>query len=918
MLMEPNFNKKGFGFKFPDLASKKARYFAFGLLAFLLCLIGIFDRVGLGKIISFILVYLFGCFYFVPLAIGCFYGAYYFIRQRKMELDINGYLTAFCFAVFFCLIWASESDATIMNVFSVYGTRFSNIDGPSVQTLIDSKVGGGLIGHFFYSAIANIVTAPLVKIVYLAGFIIALLLLFRPLMEYLVSKIYRKAKSKKVKIKEIKEMPAKRVEMTRSERPEDFATERELKREEEILSRIKVVDTSVPESSSNKYIPQPLDNDFFSNINVIDEESNFIMPGAKSEKRKIFNVFTDSLTDFPTEEPESFSVRSEAKGFNVFRDALFDENTPPPLQPSIAQPPKGESVYDISDQDLLDNRKEEINDDDNLDYSSRNINERKNVQINPLREKPDLDLDMFRTAEKQVKEESLNFAIEEPKVQETPVMEQPKVEETKRVRRAYRLPPISLLNEISYADLSENKTEAELKIVLLNAKFNSLGIKAKVHDYKIAPAFTRFEVEVSSDVKITVFASVKNDLMMALSATHIDILTPIPGTNYVGIDIPNRNRAMVSFKEVFIGIPFDKKDNKLIFAVGKDIIGRAITTPINRAPHILVAGATGTGKSVCLNTIIISLLMRATPDEVKIMLIDPKRVEFSSYSNIPHLLCPVITDAKKAAVALDKLCTEMDNRFTLFSEAGKKNITFYNNYVKSIGKEPLPYIIVIIDELGDLMTVAKNEVEESIRRITQLARASGIHLIVATQRPSVDVITGVIKGNIPTRIAFAVSAYQDSRTILDDGGAENLLGMGDMLLRMAGSLEIQRIQGAFVSDEEVDRITDYCREQRNPEFDPEFLNLDPPEPTQMSFEEMDFGGDGNEDELYLKILQWLPSQETISASYLVRKFSIGHPRAARLLDKLTEEGYISEPNGPKPRTVFRERFLSFDNEEDDF
>lgn len=898
--------------RYKGLASSKTRYFVVGLLIFLLCLIAIVDRSWpVGRLTSYPFIYLFGAFYIVPLIVGCLIGAYYFIRKTKLNLHIAGYIVAASFAIFFALIWASSSDATIANVFPTYGSHFTSINGSSYGAIVESGVGGGMIGYFFYAVLANLTSPLATTIIYYVGFILSLIFLLRPLIFF----IYKKIRDKVATSKKEEEKPQK---VTKSfNQVDNFASEQEQRRIDDILSKIKVIDTSAPVSEGEA---RPVNNDFLAKINIMNNDNNTVVDVTPTERGRAFNVFKDDIETFNDEKKEpNVNVRHETKGFNVFRDTLFDGYTS--VEEHQAQP-EVKKVYDISEEELIDDRvKEEPYEEEKVIEEPK---EEPEVYQNEAVQEKSLDFNMFKKQE--VLDEEEVFDYEEENIEEEEIREEPEVkEEIKPVeepkpkpRRAYKLPPASLLNEISYTDLSENNTEAELKTVLLNSKLASLGIKAKVHDYKIAPAFTRFEIEVSSEVKINMFASIKNDLMMALSATNIDVLTPVPGTNYVGIDVPNKKRGTVYFKEVYVGIPFEQKDNKLLFAAGKDIIGRVIAVPIDKAPHMLVAGATGTGKSVCLNTIIVSLLMRATPDEVKIMLVDPKKVEFSAYSQIPHLLCPVITDPKKAAVALTKLCKEMDDRFETFSQAGKKNITFYNNYCKSIGKEPLPYIVVIIDELADLMNTARNEVEDSIRRITALARAAGIHLIVATQRPSVDVITGVIKSNIPSRIAFAVSSYQDSRTILDDGGAENLLGLGDMLMHMSGNLETQRVQGALVTDEEIDRVVDYCHEQRSPEYNPEFLHLDPPE-VDMSFNpEVNFAGDtDDEGGMYNQILQWLPTQETISASYLVRKFKIGHPRAARMLDKLEEDGYISGPNGSKPREVYREHLLSA-NENEEF
>jgi S-DNA-T family DNA segregation ATPase FtsK/SpoIIIE len=452
--------------------------------------------------------------------------------------------------------------------------------------------------------------------------------------------------------------------------------------------------------------------------------------------------------------------------------------------------------------------------------------------------------------------------------------------------------------------MTKKREEAGINAVKLNTKLEILGIRGKVKDFIIAPAFTRFLIEVESDVKMSVFNSITNDIMVAVSSSKINILAPIPNSAYVGIDIPNTKRSKVTLKELFMNIPYNKQDELLTVPLGKDINGSTVSLEINKTPHMLIAGTTGSGKSVCMNSIIMSLMIRTSPDDVRLMIVDPKRVEMSAFNNIPHLICPIITEAKKAAVALNKLVTMMESRYEMFKNSGNKNIESYNRWAIDNNQEKIAYYIVIIDELADLILVSSKEVEESIRRITQLARAAGIHLIVATQRPSVDVITGVIKANIPTRIAFAVSSYIDSKTILDAVGAEDLLGLGDMLLSVSGSGGIQRVQGAYVSDQEIYNVVNHVKRQREPNFDPEFLNLEPPVPEQMSFSD-EFQDDTQED-LYFQILNFLSTQKMVSISSLQRKFNIGFPRAGSIIDKLEQEGLVSANKGSRPRDVYQD------------
>jgi len=373
----------------------------------------------------------------------------------------------------------------------------------------------------------------------------------------------------------------------------------------------------------------------------------------------------------------------------------------------------------------------------------------------------------------------------------------------------YRLPSLDLLEEPAFNSQQQEKSQIQATVRTLEKTFQSFGVKARVTKVHVGPAVTKYEVAPEAGVKVSRIVSLHDDLALALAAKDIRIEAPIPGKSAVGIEVPNQEVAMVSLREVIDGT-MGYNTSKLLVALGRDISGDAVVTELNKMPHLLIAGATGSGKSVCVNGIITTILMRAKPHEVKMMMIDPKKVELNVYNGIPHLLAPVVTDPKKAARALQKVVAEMERRYELFSESGTRNIEGYNEYIQKYNEasdeeQPhLPYIVVLVDELADLMMVASSDVEDAITRLAQMARAAGIHLIIATQRPSVDVITGVIKANIPSRIAFSVSSQTDSRTILDSGGAEKLLGRGEMLFMPVGDSKPTRDQGAFLSDNEVE------------------------------------------------------------------------------------------------------------------
>ena len=473
--------------------------------------------------------------------------------------------------------------------------------------------------------------------------------------------------------------------------------------------------------------------------------------------------------------------------------------------------------------------------------------------------------------------------------------------------KGYSYPPITLLNEAPKRNNKANETVIKDNVKSLVQVLSDFGISGKVVAAHIGPTVTQYELEIKAGTKVSKILGINREIALALAAKDVRIEAPIPGKKTIGIEIPNKVTSMVSVREILEAIPKNKQNSKLLATLGRDIMGDPIYCEINKTPHLLVAGSTGSGKSVCINSIIVSILMRTKPDEVKLVLVDPKKVELSMYNGVPHLLTPVVTDPKKANIALKKIVVEMENRYDLFSNSGTKNIAGYNAYVEKQNKNrseddqlrKLPFIVVIIDELADLMLVAAKEVEDSIMRITQMARAAGIHLIVATQRPSTDVITGVVKSNIPSRISFAVSSGIDSRTILDQTGAEKLLGKGDMLFSMQGEGTPVRVQGTFIDEEEIKRVVDYTIEQQKAHYDESFLV----EAEDRGATSMVDGHDDYEEPLYNEIVEFVIQSGKASASLLQRRFRLGYNRAARCIDLLEERGIIGPSRGSKPREV---------------
>ena len=503
--------------------------------------------------------------------------------------------------------------------------------------------------------------------------------------------------------------------------------------------------------------------------------------------------------------------------------------------------------------------------------------------------------------------------------EESPVMVATKENDNKVIEgtadaKPYKKPSIQLLNPTKNKGKANSTETINSNTRILERTFIDYGIKAKVIEVHVGPAVTQYEMELERGTKVNKVLSISREIALALAAKEVRIEAPIPGKNTVGVEIPNQTIMAVSMREIMEDLERNPKykDSKLAAPLGRDIMGNVKCVEINKTPHMLVAGATGSGKSVCINNIILAILMRATPDEVKMVLVDPKKVEFNVYEGIPHLLTPVVTDPKKASTALQKIVVEMDDRYETFKNSVTKNIQTYNDYVeKELKKNPncgltkMPFILVVIDELADLMLVAAKEVEESIMRITQLARAAGIHLIVATQRPSTDIITGVVKSNIPTRISFAVSSSIDSRTILDMVGAEKLLGKGDMLYKPMDDNTPTRIQGSFVSDDEIERVVNFVKENCNPpKYNEKFTNLDSASSSEENYSgDASGNGGGVKDVLYDEILNYAIRMGQISASLIQRKYSIGYNRAARIMDQFEEQGIVGPAKGSKPRDV---------------
>ena len=469
----------------------------------------------------------------------------------------------------------------------------------------------------------------------------------------------------------------------------------------------------------------------------------------------------------------------------------------------------------------------------------------------------------------------------------------------------YVIPPVSLLKYAKHAQEKDVSNELKNSAEKLVDTLHSFNVDATITDISRGPSVTRYELKPATGIRISKITTLTDDIALNLAATSIRIEAPIPGKAAVGIEVPNAIRNSVSMREIIDSPEFSRQKSKLSAGLGKDISGNCVFCDVAKMPHLLIAGTTGSGKSVCMNSIIVSILYRAKPDEVKFLMIDPKQVEFSKYVGIPHLLVPVVTDARKASGALGWAVSEMLQRYAKFSETGVRDIEGYNKYVqKHDDMEPMPKICIFIDELADLMMAAPKEVEDSICRLAQMARAAGMHLVIATQRPSVDVITGLIKANISSRIALTVSSQIDSRTILDSSGAEKLLGKGDMLYNPIGASKPIRVQGCFISDEEIEELCDFIKNQGESEYDENIQKEI--EAKAVQEKKSPFEGDeedSNFDPLFEKAAEIVMETGTASTSFLQRKLSVGYARGAKIIDQLQEYGVIGPPEGSKPRQV---------------
>ncbi len=867
-----------------------------------------------GGIISSPFTFLLGSFSLIALIIVGFIGVYMLFFKKLFNFIKPIQYVLIVLAILFYLSVTTYTTATsnmtfgscfkdYLDIYNINHAFFISGDGAI------GKLGGGMIGYMVFGLINSMTNknSNVTFIISLIIFIGVLFILFAPLFRKIIKFIIRNIKKMKARHKEkkaLKEEKRKQKELNKKQQELqvetdeldaknddfDFNNNSNKDQEDDLLETTEINifgdDYSYQKSSNNvkeklETILEPFDEELYSN----EMKHNNISSNNKHENFQ---------TDFVNKFDEDFSTVT-ITNLNLNNDEKEDNNVIISNDEETEVKVVDESIKltDFNNKEIVEqvnivtNQEKDIN--QNNKVENENVN---NISSGYVETKPIVNNNQQTNKKEDV--------IEETKIE--PAIDFNLID--------YELPPLYLLKEaVDNGVNSQNEEVAKEKAEILLEKMRELNVSASINAFVVGPSVTRFEISLAPGVRVNTFTNLQDDFKLALGVNSVRIESPIPGKSAIGVEVPNKYRAMVSMKEIITQMP--NKKHKLYVPVGKDITGTPLSMAICDMPHCLISGATNSGKSVCANTIILSLLMNYKPSEVRMIMVDPKRVEMLFYKDIPHLLCPIITEADKASVALDKLCKEMDRRFTTFSQISVKNIASYNEVMVSQGKFKMPFIILIVDEFAELM-LSKNQkvVEERIQKIAQLGRAAGIHLILATQRPDVNVIPGTIKTNLPCRMTFRLSSLADSRTVIDVGGAEKLLNNGDMLLLTPDFTGLRRVQGVYVSDKEISDVVEYCKKQASPQYDPEFLDLRTDE-QKADDERLKFALEGkdndadndNDDEMYEEIKKFVIKERKASTSYLKRKFNIGYFRAAKMIDRLEEEGIIGPENGSKPREV---------------
>lgn len=858
-----------------------------------------------GCILSVPFTFFVGSFAPLVLLVLMVYGGYMLLFKKAFSVlnTIQYVLISLMFV--FALVLATSTEAnqtmTLSDCFSnyvgkngIYRYNFRFLVSEENQSI--SQLGGGMFGYMFYGMINSLTGGNHIITIVISSIILAgvAFIFFTPLVIKFIKwakKVSASNAEKRAIRRQKAEEKAKKDEQLRQERIENskpitFNLRRsddeklDSKAIEDLLETTEINitgDNFTYEKRSNKR-----SNKLSSMLNVFDED---IYPSRmKNPKNDIFDMS---------------AVTSEVKLDKVYKDD-FESTHPSEIDMTSVIVADTSLVKQTEDQVIV-----------SVNEVDENYNKKQTVTIQEMSSKDHISL----IAEDEVKEEvkEVEEAPQEEIKEEFIISdEQNNVVKSNSVDLnsvPYELPPLYLLKEATDNGANAiNEEVAKEKAAILMEKMKELNVNASINAFVVGPSVTRFEIALAPGVRVGSFTNLQEDFKLALGVNSIRIESPIPGKSAIGIEVPNKERAMVSMKEIITKMP--NKKEKLYVPVGKDITGTPLSFPIVSMPHCLISGATNSGKSVCANTIILSLLMNYKPSEVRMIMVDPKRVEMLFYKDIPHLLCPIITDSEKARVALDKLCIEMDKRFTIYSQVGVKNIASYNELMISNNKPKMPFIMLIVDEFAELMLCKnRNVVEEKVQKLAQLGRAAGIHLILSTQRPDVNVIPGTIKTNLPCRMTFRLSSLADSRTVIDLGGAEKLLNNGDMLLLTPDFTGLRRVQGVYVSDKEISDVVEFCKKQVGPQYDPNFLDLRTQEEKEAD-EKLKYATSGNNnkdddgnDSMYEEIKRLVIAEQKASTSYLQRKFGIGYQKAARYVDMLEEDGIVGPENGSKPREV---------------
>ena len=879
----------------------------------------------MGSILCLPLTFLFGSFSYIALLILLIVGLFLlFFKKYRIAFSVIQYVLLIIMLLFILALATStkvNAEMTFSNCFDkyigkengVFKTNYSFILANDRETIM--QLGGGMIGYMVYGIINSITNKNITIAICTIMFLGALFIFVYPIIKRFIKwckKVNAKNKEKR-EIKKQKQIEKQKAKEAKSNKKKNHEYNYEDEYEMRDLSKSNLENKQSKYNNEDSLIEE-------TTIDIQGNDYNYNNKNqvGKTKLENLLNTFDDEIYSNDNKVTANENVVIERN--NTINDLYMDD---------FNEIENAKNPYDMSDRynqvksqinfNKQDNVDVEVNKNTNNPYDMSDRYDQVKSQIN-FNKQDDVSVEVNKNTNnpydmsdryEQVKSQ-INFSKQDDNtfVLNTPDDESIKNETKNKTMDVsnYELPPLYLLKDYSSDGANVlNEEIAREKAGILLEKMRELNVNATINAYVIGPSVTRFEIALAPGVRVNSFTNLQEDFKLALGVSSVRIESPIPGKAAIGIEIPNVHRAMVGLKEVIMTMP--KKKEKLYVPIGKDITGTPLSFAICNMPHCLICGATNSGKSVCANSIILSLLMNYKPNEVRFIMVDPKKVEMLFYKDIPHLLCPIITESEKARVALEKLCLEMDRRFTYFSAVGVKNIASYNEKMELEKKEKMPFIILVVDEFAELMLCkSKNIVEEKIQKLAQLGRAAGIHLVLSTQRPDVNIISGSIKANLPCRMTFRLSSLVDSRTVIDCGGAEKLLNNGDMLLITPDFTGLRRVQGVYVSDEEIDDIVEFCKKQLPPQYDPKFMDLRTEQEIQdeeklkyMVNQQQD--SDSTNDDLYNQVKDLVITEQKASTSYLQRKFGIGYQKAARFIDMLEEEGIVGPENGSKPREV---------------